>query len=262
MILAADNLQVTNKTIETALNEMNPEPIREMAIKCEKAGAQALDLNSGPLGRDAEKKMTLFVEAVQDVSDLPILIDTANPSAMEAGLRANKKTAIINGFSLQPQKLEAILPLAKKYQSDIIGYLLYPNGHVPPDATERLSIAAEIYNEAQKAGIDKEHLIIDPIVVPLTWQKGRFQAMELLTVLRTLPEVLDYPVRTIVGLSNLIIGRGYREKRLLLERAYLPMLAACDLSIALLNIFHHETVRIAKACISFSDPKVFSWEAI
>jgi len=254
MILAADNLQVTNKRIETALNEMNPEPIREMAIRCEKAGAQALDINSGPLGRDAEKKMTLFVEAVQDVSDLPILIDTANPAAMEAGLRANKKTAIVNGFSLQPQKLESIL--------DIIGYLLYPNGHVPPDATERLSIAAEIYHEAEKAGIDKKHLIIDPIVVPLTWQRGRFQAMEILTVIKTLPEVLDYPVRTIVGLSNLIIGRDYREKRLLLERAYLPMLAACDLSIALLNIFHHETVRIAKACISFSDPKVFSWEAI
>lgn len=85
------------------------------------------------------KEMEFMVETVQEVSDLPILIDIANPKALEAGLRVSRNKAIINGFSLEPAKLEPILPLTKKFETDIIGYLLYPNGHVPPYGAERLS---------------------------------------------------------------------------------------------------------------------------
>ncbi len=262
MKLVADNLQITNKTIENALSTMNPEPIQEMVKKCERAGADALDINSGPLGKEAERKMFFFVEAVQTVSDLPVLIDTANPNAMEAGLKANKKVAIINGFSLEPEKLETILPLSKKYNVDIIGYLLYPNSHVPADRTERLNIAVELLEKVQAAGVEKEHLIIDPIVAPISWQDGRFQDMEILHVLRLLPELLDFPVKTVAGLSNLTTGGGNIGKKMLLERSYLPMLAASGLYMVLLNIFRNETVRTAKACGAMMNENVFSWEEI
>ena len=91
---------------------------------------------------------------------------------MQAGLQVSHNRTVINGFSLQRSKLENILPLAKKYDSDIIGYLLYPNGHVPHDLHDRLNIAVELYDELQRAGIDKERLIIDPIVAPLMWRKS------------------------------------------------------------------------------------------
>jgi len=72
--------------------------------------------------------LLLIIFKFQDVSDLPVLLDTANASAIRSGLQANCKTAIINGFSLEPKKLKYILPLAKEFNVDIIGYLLYPNG--------------------------------------------------------------------------------------------------------------------------------------
>ncbi len=262
MILIADNLQITNKTIEKAVEKMDPEPIQEMVRRCETAGAEAIDINSGPLTRDPEKKMAFLIEAIQEISDLPILIDTANPKAIESGLYANRKKAIINGFSLEPAKLEFILPLAKRFETDIIGYLLYPNSHVPSDGPERLNIAVELYNELKKAGIDKDHLIIDPVLVPITWENGNFQALEVLYVIRFLPELLGFPVRTIVGLSNLTTGKGHREKKLLLERTYLPMLAAGGLGMVLLNMFHHETISVARACRSLTDAKVFAWETL
>ncbi len=262
MILVADNLQITDRKIEQAVMDMNPEPIRELVMACEKAGAQAIDINSGPLSRDPEKKMAFLVEAVQAATDLPVLIDTANPKAMEAGLIANSKTAIINGFSLEPSKLEFILPLAQKYDADIIGYLLYPNSHVPPDSTERLSVAVEILAQVQAAGVDKERLIIDPIIAPAIWENGMFQDMEILTVLRQLPEVLGFPVRTIGGVSNLTTGRGPADKKRLLEKTYLPMLAASGLSYALMNIFHQDSVEVAKACNVLSDTKIFTWELL
>ncbi len=262
MILLADNLQITDTIIQKAIDEMNPIPIQELVRECETAGAEAIDINSGPLPGDYKKKMSFLVETVQEVTSLPVLLDTANPGALEAGLNTNKKTAIINGFSLEPSKIEAILPLAKKFDVDIIGYLLYPNGHVPPDATERMNVAVELYKVFQGTGIDRGHLIIDPVVVPLTWQNGSFQATEILSVITHLPDLLGFSVKTIAGISNLTTGKGNRDKKRLMERAYLPMLAASGLNMALLNIFHKETVRTARACRSINSEKVFAWDEL
>jgi 5-methyltetrahydrofolate corrinoid/iron sulfur protein methyltransferase len=262
MIRVADNLQITHPTVEKALQEMNPEPLQQIVRRCEKAGAQAIDINFGPLPKEGARKMALGVEAIQDICDLPVLIDTANSEAIEAGLKANRKTAIINGFSLESNKLETILPLAKKYQADIIGFLLYPNGHVPANASERLNIAIDIFTEMQKAGIDKEHLIIDPIIAPIIWQNGTSQAKEILTTLQGLPEILGFSVRSIAGLSNLTAGSGYYSQRILLEKTYLPMLAASGLTMVLMNIFHRDTVKVARACKVLTNPGVFAWEEL
>ncbi len=266
MILAADNLRITNPVIEQAILGMDPKPVIKMVSKCIKAGAQAIDLNCGPLTRQTESRISFLVKTVQKITDLPILLDTANPLAIEAGLKVSQKEIIINGFSLEPAKLAKILPLAKKYQVDIIGYLLYPNGQVPQNSSERLEIALNLFLEVQKAGIDKSHLIIDPIIAPLAWQNGKTQNREILTVIQTLPELLDFPVRTIAGLSNLTsgltAGGQNAAKNRSLENAYLSMLAAAGLDIILLNILHPKIVQNAIICDLLLNENIFAWEEI
>ena len=262
MLLAADNLQITNRIIEKAVKDLNPRPIQAMIKKCEAAGADAIDINSGPLSRDPEKKMTFLVESVQEVTNLPLLLDTTNPKALKAGLEISKNKTIINGFSLEPAKLEFILPLAKKYDTDIIGYLLYPNSHVPHDESERLNIAVELYREFQKADINDKHLIIDPVIAPVMWENGNIQDIEILSVIRNLPDLLGFPVKTIAGISNLTTGAGPKDKKLILEKTYVSMLAAAGLSIALMNIFHSDTVQTARACNSLQSKQIFTWEAV
>jgi len=226
VIFIADNIRITDSIIEKAIDEFDPQPIQEMTKRCVAAGAEAIDINSGPLNRDPEKKMEFLVESIQDVTELPLLIDTTNPKALEAGLRASKNKTIINGFSLEPVKLKSILPLAEKFK---------------------------------KAGLTNAHLIIDPIVAPLIWQDGNFQDMEILSVIRTLPELLGFDVRTISGLSNLTAGNGDRGKKLLMEETYLPMLLEAGLSMVLVDVFHEKTMRTARACRALMSQKVFSW---
>jgi len=262
MQLIADNLQIINPTIQDAVKRMDPDPIRRLVAQCVQAGAQAIDLNMGPLPRNSERMMAFCVETVQVATDLPILIDTANPNAMAAGLAANRKTAVINGFSLEPAKLEAMLPLAKQYQADIIGYLLYPDSRVPQTAAERFSLALGLYDRVQQSGIEKERLIIDPVIVPVAWDDGIQQASEVLSVIGGLPDLLGFGVRTVAGLSNLTAGRGYLLQRRLLERAYLPMLAHAGLSMVLLNVFHEETMRTARGCNCLKAGGVFTWEEL
>lgn len=262
MIIVADNLQITNRIIHQAIDDMNPEPIQDLVKACEKAGADAIDINSGPLPRDPEKRMSFLVETVQAMTELPILLDTVNPRAIEAGLSVSKNKAIINGFSLEPTKLESILPLAKDYDADIIGYLLLPNSQVPTDESECLSVALELFGEFQKAGVAKERLIIDPVVAPLMWENGSIHNRAILSVLKTLPELLGFPVRTIAGLSNLTTGKVHKDKRSLLEKTFLPMLAASGLNMALLNVLHAETMRAAKASTLLMKSGIFTYEEL
>ncbi len=259
MILVSDNLRITRGDIREALEREDPRPIRDLARRITEAGAGALDINTGPLGREPEKSMTFFVEAARSASDLPLFLDTTNSRALEAGLKADGNTAVINGFSLEPAKLDAILPLAKKYDVDIIAYLLYPDGHVPPDGPGRLDVAIELYKEFKKTGLADERLIIDPVVPPLVWDNGNVQAMEVVEVIRTLPDLLGFEVKTIAGLSNLAAGKRDVRTKSLMETAYLPMLAAAGLHYALLDVFHEETMRTARACNTLMSPGVFAW---
>jgi 5-methyltetrahydrofolate corrinoid/iron sulfur protein methyltransferase len=262
MQIIADNIQITNPLIAGALKEMDPLPVQDLAKKCEAAGADIIDINPGPLTRDGEKKMTFLVEAVQQVCNLPLSLDTSNPSAMAAGLKVCREKPVINGFSLEPAKIENILPLATEFDCDIIGFLLYPNGMVPGNDEERLNLAVQIFDAFNEKGIEPQRLIIDPVLAPLMWEDGSRQAMELLNAIRMLPDLLGFPVNTIVGLSNLTSGKGPKEKKLLLEEVYLSMLASAGLDMVLMNIFNQNTVCAARACHAITRKGIFSWEDV
>jgi len=262
MLIVADNLQITNPRIQAALDQMNPEPIRELVTRCVAAGAQAIDINSGPLSRNPEERMAFLVETVQSATALPLILDTSNPRALEAGLITCRNKTIINGFSLEPRKLSAILPLAKKHHTDIIGYLLYSDSHVPIGEEDCIQVALELFDAFKKAGLENEQLIIDPVVAPVIWEDGMRHNQSVLSLIRMLPDILGFPVRTIAGISNLTTGNLPFDKKHLLERAFLPMLATAGLSMALVNVFHRETLQTAGICNSFLNPGVFSWVSI
>jgi 5-methyltetrahydrofolate corrinoid/iron sulfur protein methyltransferase len=257
--IITDNLTITNTIVEDAVNRMDHEPIKKLVKRCEAAGAEMVDINSGPLTRNPEEKMAFLVGSVRQASDLPLLLDTSNPVALEAGLKACEGKAIINGFSLEPEKLFHVLPLARKFNTQIIGYLLYPNSNVPADGAERLTIALELYSRFSEAGLAKEQLIIDPVIPPLIWQNGHTQAMEVVNVIRTLPDLLGFKVKTIAGISNLTSGPGDRARKRIFEQCYVAMLAEAGLTMALVNVFHPETIAAIQVCTILTGTKIFSW---
>ena len=98
MHIVADNLTVTNTVVANALQQRDPQPIRKLVRSCEAAGAGMIDINSGPLTRNPEESMVFLVDSVRAATNLPLLLDTSNPAALEAGLQACGGRAIINGF--------------------------------------------------------------------------------------------------------------------------------------------------------------------
>lgn len=261
MIIIADNLRITRPFIARAVDRLDPGPIRQLVSACRNAGAQAIDINSGPLSRRPEEKMQFMVRTVKETVDLPMVIDTANPRAMAAGLTVCRHKALINGISLAPEKLERMLPLAHQYDCDIIAYLLRPDGLVPADAAGRMEAAVALFNQLQSAGIAAERIIIDPVVAPLAWQDGNRQNMAVLDVIQRLPDLLGFAVRTIAGLSNLTTGAPDPDTRSHYQCAFLPMLAAAGLSMILMNVLDPASMRVADACRQITDDTIFTWKS-
>lgn len=259
MLIVADNLNVMHPAIARALERFDPEPIRRLVQRCVDAGAQALDINTGPLQRRSIEKMTFLVETVQSVTDLPLVLDTVNPEAMQAGLAACAGPVTINGFSLEPEKLERILPLAGRFEADVIGYVLGADSRVPMDENEMMSTTVALFEAFTLAGLSPRQLIVDPVVVPAAWPDGLHHNRSVLSLIRRLPDLLGAPVRTIAGLSNLSSGGGSLQAKMALEAVYLSMLAAAGLDTVLTNVFHSKTMAVAKVCRRLLKEDIFSW---
>jgi len=259
MLIIADNLHIVRSDIARAVEQMDPAPIQRLVRHCIQAGAQAIDINPGPLSRQAETRMAFIVETVQAVTDLPLMLDTTNPAAMAAGLRACRNPAIINGFSLEPVKIEGMLPLAKQFDADIIGYLLHSDSRVPIEQDEMMGLAVDLFAVYTGAGLSPERLIVDPVITPLSWQDGVRHNQAVLALVRNLADLLGAPVRTIAGVSNLASGRIPVERKTALEQAFVPMLAAAGLDMALMNVQHGATVATINLCNGLLGQGVFAW---
>src|ERR1700689_4006262 len=84
-------------------------------------GAMVLDVNMGaPLADEAEL-MVAAVQLIQGASDLPLCIDSSIVEVLDAGLAAYQGKALVNSVTAEDERLEAILPLVKKYGAAVIG---------------------------------------------------------------------------------------------------------------------------------------------
>ena len=242
VVCIAESINIMSNTIGPAMKERNPKPIQEMAKVLADSGADYLDLNIGPARKGGDELMDWLVKTVQEVSDLPLSLDTTNPVAMEAGLKANAKgRPLINSVSLQPERLEKGIPMVTKYNADVIG-LLWGKEGMPRDANERAALAVDFMFQANEAGIPTSDIWIDPIATPICVDIN--QVLSGLEFMSMLSEIAP-EAKSTVGLSN--ISNGVPDDlRLYLNRTYLMMLMKYGLYSAIVDAYDKELIAIAK----------------
>jgi 5-methyltetrahydrofolate corrinoid/iron sulfur protein methyltransferase len=241
MILIAESINIMSQTLGPAMRERVAKPIQDMAIAETKAGADYLDINIGPARRNGDEMMEWVVKTVQEVSDLPLSLDTTNPVAMEAGLKTCKGKVLINSISLQPNRLETELPMVPKYGADMIGLLWGVEG-MPRDANERCMHAVDIVYKASELGIAPENIWIDPIASPVSVEIN--QVKSCVEFMSMLGEIAP-GCKSTVGLSNISNGTP-ADLRPMLNRTYMIMLMRCGLYSAIVDVFDEELVKIAR----------------
>jgi 5-methyltetrahydrofolate corrinoid/iron sulfur protein methyltransferase len=242
VICVAENINIMSKTIGPAMKEKNPKPVQNMARVLTENGADYLDLNIGPARKAGDEMMDWLVKTVQEVSDLPLSLDTTNLVAMEAGLKANKKAKpLMNSISLQPERLEKGIPLVTRYKADVIG-LLWGKEGMPRDANERAAMAVDFIYQANEAGIPTSDIWIDPIATPICVDAN--QVLSGLEFMSMLGEIAP-EAKSIVGLSNISNGAP-EDLRPYLNRTYMIMLMKYGLYSAIVDGYDKELWSIAK----------------
>jgi 5-methyltetrahydrofolate--homocysteine methyltransferase len=180
--------------------------VKKEALAQTRAGAHILDINMGVPGIDQAQAMQYAIQELSMLVDAPLSIDTTDPIALEAGLKAYPGRALINSVSAEPERLETFLPLAKKYGAAILCLPISSKG-VPKTAQERLQITRQIIQAALSAGLRPCDFVLDALI--LTAAADSTAGMEALTTLKLYRQELGYP--TTMGLSNISYGLPHRD---------------------------------------------------
>lgn len=194
------------KRFQQALREGDIDYIVARAVEQQDAGADILDVNVGLPGLDEPELMRRTVKALQAAVDLPLQIDSSDPAAIEAGLRAYNGKAIVNSVNGKREVLETVLPICKKYGAAVVGLCLDETG-IPQSAEARVAIARRILDAALECGIDRNDVYIDCLTLTVSAQQE--QAAETLRAVRMVKEELG--VHTVLGVSNVSFGLPARE---------------------------------------------------
>ena len=158
---------------------------------------------------------------------MPLCLDSALPRALEAGLEVYRGKALVNSVNGEPEKLERILPLVKAYGAAVIGLTMDDRG-IPRKAEDRLEIARKIVTSAEREGISREDVIIDPLAMALS--ADHLTALETLKALRMIREELG--VNLTLGLSNISFGLPDRTA---INAAFLSMAVLSGLTCAIMD---------------------------
>lgn len=244
MVIIGENIHVIAQAVSTAIREKDAKVIQDLAKAQAEAGADYIDLNVGPMKKDPEENMQWLASTVQEVIDLPLSIDTMNPVAMEAGLKACQKRPLLNSASGKTDSKEQMLPLAQKYNCNVVISVMTDKG-MPPDVDSKIESIMDTVAYANESGIPNEDIWVDPIILPVsTAGEGQRFAVACLEFIKILEDVLP-EIKSTVGLSNVSNGVP-NELRPLLNRTYLVMLDRNGLYSAIADPLDKEFMNLIK----------------
>ncbi len=203
-------------------------------------GADVLDVNMGVPLTDEAELLAKAVTLIQQLTDLPICIDSSVVEALEAGLAAYHGRALVNSITAEDDRMAAILPLVKKYDAAIIAL---PNDadEIPMESDKRLDLVGKIVEVATtEYGIAIEDIVIDPLAMPIGADTSHVQ-----TTLTTIRRIRDeFGLNMTCGASNVSFGMPGRHQ---LGAAFLPIAMSAGLTSAIMDARTPQIVEAVKA---------------
>ncbi len=209
--------------------------VRADAIAQVASGAHVIDVNAGIPLADEPGLLAEAIRVVQSVTDVPICIDSSIVKALEEGLKAVKGKALLNSVTGEEERLESVLPMVAQYKAAVIAISNDETG-ISFDPRERLKVARRIVERAERYGIPREDIVIDPLAMPAGAVNGA--AATLFELVRMIREELG--CNTCCGASNISFGLPGRPA---LNAAFLSMAIAAGMTSAITNPIEHEIKR-------------------
>jgi 5-methyltetrahydrofolate--homocysteine methyltransferase len=204
--------------------------VRDDAVAQVAAGARILDLNAGIPGFDEVAMLSEMVRIVHDLVDVPVCIDSSTPEALEAAVPLAGGKVLINSVTAEQHSMDRLLPLVAAHGAAVIGMANDETG-ISMDPEERFEAAAKVVENAEKYGIARADVIIDPLAMPIGAAPDAGTAM-----VRTIARIRDeLGVNLSCGASNISFGMPDRHE---IDAAFLSLMIANGMNAAITNPLH------------------------
>lgn len=255
MLIVGERINASRKSIAKAIERRDTSFIQKEAKIQDEAGADYIDLNAALYEDQEAEYFRWIVEAVQNVTEKPLSIDSADPATIKSVISLVKKAPIINSTTLEPSRLDRILPLVKEYGAKVIG-LCQSEKVIPKTLSEKMELADQLVQKLLQSNIPLGDLYIDPLIFPLAADTSSAQvALEAIEmIMKVFPDV-----HTICGLSNVSHGLPQRK---LVNRTYLTAAVSHGLDAVILDPTDKELYSSLKASIMVAGRDEFCTEYI
>ena len=205
-----------------------------------RGGAMLLDVNMGAPLADEAALMVQAITLIQELTDLPLVIDSSIPEVLEAGLKTYQGKALVNSVTAEDERLHTILPLVRRHGAAVIGL---PNDEeqIPDEPERRLELARKLIRTATDTyQIPLEDIVIDPLAMPAGADTGHTgRTLETIALIKA-----EFGVNMTLGASNLSFGMPDRDA---ITAAFLPLAAANGLTSAIMDARSPQVVTAARA---------------
>ncbi|MGD8835628.1 MAG: dihydropteroate synthase [Desulfobacteraceae bacterium] len=256
MIIIGEKINGTRKAVAKAIVGRDEGFIQQLAKSQAAAGAAYLDVNAGTVPEREPEDMVWLIQCIQSIVDIPLCLDSANPAALQAGLKNVTHKPLINSLSGEKARIDGVLPLALEYRTGLIILALDDESGIPDTSDGRMAIIDRLADMALQGGLGEDKLFIDPLVTAIS--TGIDNAKVTFDTIRRVCE--KYPQAHITsGLSNISFGMPLRP---LLNRTFLAMCIQAGMDSAIADPNDRELIGTAMAaetlmgldryCLSFN----------
>lgn len=255
MLIIGERINASRKSIAEAISSRNAPFIQNEAKVQAMAGADYLDVNAGTFFGEEVKHLLWVIETVQEVVNLPLCIDSPDPSVIKVVIPLAKKNPIINSITLEHSRLEGILPLVAEYDTKVIA-LCQSGDSIADTADAKVRMAGQLVERVKATGIPLDHLYIDPLVYPLATND-----QSALATLDAIEKIMkEFPgVHTTCGLTNVSYGLPNRK---LVNRTFLVAAIARGLDSAILDPTDKQLFGALKAALMIAGKDEFCMQYI
>jgi 5-methyltetrahydrofolate corrinoid/iron sulfur protein methyltransferase len=242
MLLIGNQFRLTRPVLAAAVSLRREAVVRQLARQQVDAGANWLLVDMGPQHHDGADSLAWLVQTIHSEVQVPLVLRSDNPHALEAGLEAAKDMVMIDATLPAVDDLAPYLALAKRSRARL-AFSACPEG-LPVPTDERVSRVTEILiPQALEAGLLLEHLYVDPLVAALTCDQPKVPAT--VETLRLLKVAADPAPNTLVHLDDIADGVADAAKPFIVQ-AYVTMLLASGLDALVGNLLDPELMDVLR----------------
>jgi len=234
-----ERINTTLKKVQAAVKERDSAYIVGDVIKQTECGATYIDVNAGARIGHEEEDMKWLLEIVQSATDLPLCLDSPDPSVLEMAYGMVNQAPMVNSISLEKNRFDTMLPFLSGKECKIIALCMDDSG-MPKNVGDIVARAKTIVGELEKIGIKREAIFVDPLIQPMSVD-GDNGTMVMEAVRQIMADLEG--VHTTGGLSNISYGLPQRK---IINRSFLVMMMAHGFDSAIMDPFDKAIMAVLK----------------